>query len=172
MSDRDPVGVLFAWRLRAALDRVVPPVAAPRYQSLATAPRPSLRFAPATLLLAVTGVLALAAFAATGSANPMIWGKQATSVIHAVRTVPAAPPADAGPSVSPAPAAAPPRKAPQAAPAPPSAEHRASPWPEPSERPERSPSPAPRESPPPDGGTYGGRSPSPSPSPSPTPHDG
>jgi hypothetical protein len=169
-TERDPAGPLFAWRLRAALDRVVPPGAPPRYQSLSTARGPSQRFAPAVLLLAVTGVLALAAFAATGSANPVIWGKQATSVIQAVRTVPAAPPAEAGP-LSPAPAA-PPRKAPQAALAPPPAEHHASPRPEPSERPVPSPSPEPRESPPPDGGSNGERSPSPSPSPSPTPHDG
>src|SRR5579859_7103599 len=83
-TEGDPLGPAFTWRLRAALDRVVPPPAPPRYQSAASASTGPLRFAPAALAVAVAGFVALTAFATTGSANPVVWTERATSTIESV----------------------------------------------------------------------------------------
>jgi hypothetical protein len=163
-TERDPLGPAFSWRLRAALDRVVPPQVPPRYQSAKHAPAP-LRFAPAALAAAVAGIVALAAFATTGSANPVVWTQRVTSTIGSAGHAPSAVPS---PEESPTPQTESPHP-PAAAPPAHTPEHEASPHP--SEAPERSSSPAPRESPAPSDDHFGTPSPTSSPSPSPSPHD-
>jgi hypothetical protein len=171
-TEGDPLGPTFTWRLRAALDRVVPPQTPPRYLSAANASAAPLRFAPAALAAAVAGIVALAAFATTGSANPVVWTQRVTSTIGSAGHAPAAVPS---PEVSPSPRNESPHP-PAAAPPAHTPEHEASPQPEPSETPERSPSPEPHQSPEPSDDHSGTASPSPSPSPSPgpspSPHDG
>jgi hypothetical protein len=162
------------WRLRIALDRVMPPFSPPRYQARRASLFRPWRFAPATLALAITGVLALSAYAATGSANPAVWGQRAESTIQAVRLIPAATPGATGPSSSQPPAATVPGPAaksqspsprhpessdgeqhdryaePPASPEPSGSHHH---WNPPSPSPKPSPSPSPSPSPdPPNGG--------------------
>lgn len=148
-TDRDPLGPGFAWRLRSELDRVRPLWSSPRY--LGPMRRSGAwRVAPAALAVALTSLLGLTAFAATGSANPAIWTERVVTIIHPVPPTPT-------PETTPAPPAV---KA-----APPPAAHNASPKPserpEPSEGSQPSLSPQPRESPEP----TGDRSPTASPSP-------
>ncbi|HSP10153.1 MAG TPA: hypothetical protein VLU92_11215 [Candidatus Dormibacteraeota bacterium] len=166
-TEGDPLGPAFTWRLRSALDRVTPPRTPPRYLSASIARSAPLRFAPAALAAALAGVVVLAAFATTGSANPVVWTQRAVSSIESAGHTPAVVP---GPESSPSPGTESPQAPAVAAPthAP---EHEGSPQPEPSEAPERSPSPQPRESPEPVGHS-GTSSPAPSESPSPNPHDG
>jgi len=122
-TENDPLGPRFAWRLRFELDRVQPRFSPPRY---ATRARVSpWRFAPVALAIGITGILGLTAYAATGSANPVVWTERARSVIEAV------PP-------SPTPESTPTPNAPKAAP--PAAPTRGT-------SPEPSGSPEPRESP-------------------------
>jgi hypothetical protein len=96
----DLLGPGFAWRLRAALDRVQPPQNAPSY--LSVTPRGALRTvflraAPA-VAVGVAGLM-LTAYAATGSPNPVIWTQNAasaiTSITHAPEPVPTAEPSSA-----------------------------------------------------------------------------
>ncbi|HUZ86245.1 MAG TPA: hypothetical protein VNF26_04790 [Candidatus Baltobacterales bacterium] len=166
-TERDSLGPAFDWRLRSALDRVAPPHTPPRYLSASVARSAPFRFAPAALAAAVAGVVALAAFATTGSANPVVWTQRAASSLesagHSPALVPILQMSPSPQTESPRPpAAAPPARAP---------EHEASPNPEPSQAPERSSSPEPGESPGP-GDHSGTSSPTPSSSPSPSPHDG
>jgi hypothetical protein len=148
------------WRLRIALDRVMPPFSPPRYLVHRQTRISAWRLAPASLALAMTGVLALSAYAATGSANPAVWGQRAASTIESVRLAPAVVPA--GPSAPAQPAAAP-----RAAASPSQGTHDGHSKPEPSDHHSGSGQP---------GGTptaSGSRhSPSPSPSSSPSPQWG
>jgi len=122
------LGPGFAGRLRSELDRVQPAWSSPRY--LGPARRfGAWRVAPAALAIALTGLLGLTAFAATGSANPAVWTERVVTVIH-----PAAP--TATPESTPSPTQ------PQAAPPVQPTEK-----PEPSDRPEQTSSPQPIESP-------------------------
>lgn len=96
----DLLGPGFAWRLRAALDRVQPPHDAPRYLSVnpgGTLRTVSMRAAPA-VAVGVAGLL-LTAYAATGSPNPVIWTQNAasaiTSITHAPEPSPMAEPGSA-----------------------------------------------------------------------------
>ena len=161
-TEDDPLGPAFTWRLRSALDRVVPPHTPPRYLSASIARPAPFRFAPAALAAAVAGVVALGAFATTGSANPIVWTQRAAASIESAGHAPAASPSPSPETESPRPVVAPPTHAP---------EHEASPQPEPSEAPERPSSPEPSSSPKPDG-DGGSGSPEPSASPSPGSHDG
>lgn len=165
-TEDDPLGPAFTWRLRSALDRVVPPHTPPRYLSASVARPAPFRFAPAALAAAVAGVVALGAFATTGSANPIVWTQRAAASIESAGHAPAAAPS---PQASPSPEKESPR--PQAVPPPThDPEHEASPQPEPSEAPERPSSPEPSSSPRLDGES-GSNSPEPSASPS-SSHDG
>lgn len=119
-------------RLRSELDRMVPRPVAPRYAT-SRAPAAAWRLAPVVLAIAFTGILALTAFAATGSPNPVVWTQRVQTVINP----PAPTPADEG-----APPQQPEHHA-TAAPAPPKQQES----PEPSERPAPAQSPQPRESP-------------------------
>jgi hypothetical protein len=161
-TEDDPLGPAFTWRLRSALDRVAPPHTPPRYLSASIARPAPFRFAPAALAAAVAGVVALGAFATTGSANPIVWTQRAAASIESAGHAPAASPSPSPETESPGPVVAPPTQAP---------EHEASPQPEPSEAPERPSSPEPSSSPKPDG-DGGSGSPEPSASPSPGSHDG
>lgn len=122
-------------RLRRELDRMVPRPVAPRYAT-SRAPVAAWRLAPVALAVAFTGILALTAFAATGSPNPVVWTQRVQTVINP----PAPTPADEGTSPPQ------PEHHATAAPAPPKQAES----PEPSERPEPAQSPEPRESPEPE----------------------
>lgn len=162
-SDRDPLGPYFPWRLRSELDRVQPRWSSPRYLT----PRVrAWRLAPAALALALTGLLGVTAYAATGSANPTVWTERVETIFHPT------PP-------TPTPESGPPAAAPQAVPPP---IHKATAAPsqkaEPSDRslgggsPQPSHSPEPRESPEPgdDHSRPGSNLASPNPTPTPSDH--
>jgi hypothetical protein len=158
-SNRDPIGPGFEWRLKAALDRVTPPVSTPRYLS-ATAGVRTLHLAPFALAAAATALLALSATAATGSPNPVVWTERATTTIESVGHPAATPSIEPGQ----------PAKVQRGAPGPTSThqpEHKASPKPEPSESPEPTDSSSGDHT-----GSVSGTSPTrPSPTPSPTRDD-
>ena len=103
------------------------------------------------------GLVALTAFVATGSPNPVVWSERIVTVIEPASAPQATPPSVASQTPSPREAVAPP---------PPT--HHETPQAEPSEKPEASPTPEAHESPEPsgDGGggsdDHGGASPSPS----------
>jgi len=150
----------FEWRLKVALDRIVPPPSFPRYASKPMGGLRPWRIAPALLASATAILVALAATATTGSPNPAVWTGDAASTIGAVGHV-----AEASPSPQPTPPpppAAAPRKA--AAPAPPyQPVKKQSPEPSSPDRPEESPRPQPTVSPSPSDDHWGSTSPSPSP---------
>ena len=94
--ERGALGPGFERRLRSALDSVVPPsqrLSNARYRSHASVrSRRPWRFAPALVAIGVVGVVALSAFAATGSSNPVVWTQRATSTIRSVSHIPEASP--------------------------------------------------------------------------------
>jgi hypothetical protein len=152
MSKTDPGGLhptLIA-RLRAELNRVRPPDAEPRYLT-SSAPVGGWRLAPVMLAIAFTGILALTAFAATGSPNPAVWTNRVETIISP-------------PSPSPSPEAEPTQSHSQGVPAAPPA-HRPTAPPTESAEPTSSPE---HESPQPNDDHD---SPNPSPSPSSSPSD-
>jgi hypothetical protein len=153
----------FEWRLRAALDRITPPLALPRYASMSVSGVRPWRVAPYLLAAATAVLFALAATATTGSPNPAVWTSQAGSTITAVEHA-AAPSPSPTPSPAPPPAAS--RKVAAAAPTH-QPEHSAAPRPEPSDRPQESPRAQPTASPSPWPEHSATSSPSPSPTPSP-----
>jgi len=80
-TDHDALDPLLEARLRAELSAVRPPSSPPRYTT-AAAPIRAWRFAPVALAIAFTGILALTAFAATGSPNPAVWTNRVETVIN------------------------------------------------------------------------------------------
>lgn len=82
-TERDPLGPGFGRRLRRELDRIQPVHSLPRY---ATRHRRPLRLAPIALAGGIAGILALTAFAATGSPNPAVWTQRVMTVIEANST--------------------------------------------------------------------------------------
>ena len=129
-TDPETFGADFSARLRQEMDRIEPPGGTPRYISMAGAGRLSaLRLAPFALAIALTGILGLTAWAATGSTNPSVWTNRVETVI--------APPS---PAAGPSPTGTPPEKQRSAPAAPP---RQASPVP--SERPEPTNSPEPED---------------------------
>lgn len=158
---KHPIAPGFDWRLKAALDRVTPPPAMPRYAM--ARPFKPWRLAPIALAGAATVLLALTAVAATGSANPVVWSQRAASSIeavgHATETSPSpAPTPENSPSTT--------RSGPAAAPTRGSG---SKPTAKPTERPEQ-PSRS-TSSPIPTDEHSGSSSPTPSPKPSPSPDD-
>lgn len=138
-AEQNPLGAGFEWRLRAALNRVVPPGSPPRYQSVSSPARP-LRLAPLVLAVALTGILSVTASAASGSPNPVVWTQKATSVIRTLSHVPtnvATPQQAPRPAPSRPAAVRPVAAAPHAAPAH-APEHQGWPRPEPTGHPEGS----------------------------------
>src|ERR1700746_4121478 len=85
-------------RLRAELNRVRPPHVEPRYLT-SPAPIRAWRLAPVMLAIAFTGILALTAFAATGSPNPAVWTNRVETVINPPSPTPS-PESEARPSPS------------------------------------------------------------------------
>lgn len=80
-TDPDDLHPTLIARLRAELDRVRPPHTMPRY-AISPPPIGAWRLAPLILAIAFTGILALTAFAATGSPNPAVWTNRVETVIH------------------------------------------------------------------------------------------
>jgi hypothetical protein len=91
IPERELLGPGFERRLKAALDKVVPPsplLASARYRM--SAPRRigrAWRFAPA-LVAAGAAVMAISATAATGSPNPSVWRDRAGTVFQSVTHLP------------------------------------------------------------------------------------
>jgi hypothetical protein len=141
-TDPDPLDPLLEARLRAELSAVRPPSSEPRYVT-AAAPIRAWRLAPVMLAIAFTGILALTAFAATGSPNPAVWTNRVETVINPPSPSPSPEPATSSEGAP----ATPPARTPTAAPTE-SAEPTSSPEhesPEPSddhESPSASPSPS------------------------------
>jgi hypothetical protein len=174
IGEHSPLGPGFDRRLRAALDRVVPPtphVMSARYRMLGAPARRALRLVPTLTVVVVVGVVSITAFAATGSANPVVWTQRAAASIQSVSHIPAVSPEI--PETSPAakhsptsgqPAGGTAKSTPSHSPdsqqshGEPSDHPEGSPHPEPSDHPWPSPSPEP-----------GDHHPSPSPWPSPWP---
>jgi hypothetical protein len=148
IGERDQLGPGFEWRLKAVLDRVVPPprLSSPRYQSASVSFRRHA-LAPALLAIAMSGLLALSATAATGSPNPAVWEQKAATTIHSVSHAQSSPATDQKPS----PAATRATGGAQVAPAPRTLTHavrpEGSPTPEPSGRHHESSWPVPTASP-------------------------
>ena len=78
-TEGDPLGPGFGRRLHRELDRIQPGRSLPRY---ATRRRRPLRLAPIALAGGIAGMLALTAFAATGSPNPAVWTQRVVTVIE------------------------------------------------------------------------------------------
>lgn len=149
-TDEEPLGPIFDYQLRSALDRVQPRFSAPRY---ARAGRlPGWHLAPVALAIAITGVLALSVSAATGKVNPAVVMNRISTAIE--------PTAEPSQTPEPTPKESPKAIAPvQAAPQPEPKE-----TPEPSERPEpvqSASTPAPTPEPVDDGSVVTNPSPSP-----------
>ena len=90
ITDRGRLGPGFERRLKTALDSVVP--SAPLFaRYFVTTPAQSgrpWRFASALVGIGAVGVMALSAFAETGSANPVVWTQRAASTIQSVSHIP------------------------------------------------------------------------------------
>jgi hypothetical protein len=80
-TDPDELDPLLEARLRSELNRMRPPDGEPRYLTSPT-PIRAWRLAPVMLAIAFTGILALTAFAATGSPNPAVWTNRVETVIN------------------------------------------------------------------------------------------
>jgi hypothetical protein len=107
IADRDPLGPDFDLRLRAALDRIVPPTPYPsgaRYKLMAISlNRRTLGLASLLAAACAAGVVLLSGFAATGSPNPVVWSQRAAATIRSVGHIPEATkaePAQTSPSIS------------------------------------------------------------------------
>jgi hypothetical protein len=81
-TERDPLGEGFDWRLRAELNRIQPRFSSPRYLSPDAHRIGTWRLAPAGLALGIIGILGLSAYAATGSANPVVWTQRIVTTIE------------------------------------------------------------------------------------------
>lgn len=88
--ERGALGPGFDRRLKVALDAVVPSAPLFARYFLITPVRSSRpwRFASALVGVGAVGVMALSAFAETGSANPMVWTQRAASTIQSVSHIP------------------------------------------------------------------------------------
>jgi outer membrane biosynthesis protein TonB len=177
--EKDELGPGFEKRLKAALDRVVPPsplLSTARYRSApAWLPSRRWRLAPALAIAVGAAGVALTAVAATGSPNPVIWTERAGFAIESVSHIPgASPKAHQSPRPEPSRGSTPGQETEPSHPTPSSGrEVEPSPSPEPTERSEASPRPEPSTTP----HENPESSPSPEPSqggdqtPSPTPDD-
>ena len=92
ITERSTLGRPFERRLRAALDRIVPPTphfAGARYRSMILPGRSGRiwRLAPALVGIAAIGIMATSATVATGSTNPAVWTQKAESTIKSVRHI-------------------------------------------------------------------------------------
>src|SRR6267378_2880084 len=83
-TESDPLGRSFEWRLSNELNRVRPRWSSPRYLDATPHRVGAWRLAPAALVAGVIGILALSAFAATGSANPVVWEQRIVTTIQPI----------------------------------------------------------------------------------------
>jgi hypothetical protein len=174
IPENEKLGPGLEGRLKAALDKVVPPspmLSSARYRTgnVKTLTR-AWRFAPALVAIVAAGAV-LTATAATGSPNPAIWRDRAGTVIQNVGHFASSSP-KATKSPKPEPRESPDNGTVQSHPTP-SSGHALEPRqsPEPTERPEPSSSPEPTEQPEPSptdssGGNDSGAGSGPSPTPS------
>lgn len=100
--ERELLGPGFERRLKAALDKVVPPsplLASARYRTGATRRMSrAWRFAPA-LVAVGAAAMAITATATTGSPNPSVWRDRAGTVFQSVGHFPGSPKAAESPRV-------------------------------------------------------------------------
>ena len=129
-------------RLRRQLDRVQPLHTSPRYATVRKRAI-ALRLAPAAIAVTLLSLLALSAYAETGSPNPVVWSQRVVTVVAPPKASPTS--TQVPPAIHHESPTARPSKAP---------EHPESP--QPSERPEPTESPEPRESPEPSGSPEAG----------------
>ena len=90
IPERGAMGPGFDRRLKVALDAVVPSAPLFARYFLTTPARSSRqwRFASALVGVGAVGVMALSAFAETGSVNPVVWTQRAASTIQSVSHIP------------------------------------------------------------------------------------
>ena len=81
-TDDDALGPALERRLRRELNRVQPRFSSPRYASAAHPRVRTWRLAPVALGVSLVSILALSAFVATGSANPVVWTQRVVTVIE------------------------------------------------------------------------------------------
>lgn len=107
-TEGGPLGPAFDWRLSVELNRVRPRWSSPRYLNAHPRRIGAWRLAPAGLAAGVIGILALSAYAATGSANPVVWEQRIVTTIQPLvvpeaTPIAPAPPTPAQREVAPAP---------------------------------------------------------------------
>ena len=84
-TEHDPMDRGFEWRLKAALDRVTPPMSSPRYASAVMGGARAWPIGPALVAAGAAMVLlAVTATATTGSYNPAVWAERAGTTIQSV----------------------------------------------------------------------------------------
>jgi outer membrane biosynthesis protein TonB len=84
-TEHDQMDRGFEWRLKAALDRVTPPLSSPRYASAAMGGARAWPIGPALVAAGAAMVLlAVTATATTGSYNPAVWAERAGTTIQSV----------------------------------------------------------------------------------------
>jgi hypothetical protein len=100
ITERGTLGPGFEHRLKTALDSVVPSAPLFARYFLTTTSRSSRpwRFASALVGIGAMGVMALSAFAATGSPSPAVWGQRAVSTIQSVSHIPESSPNQPSPT--------------------------------------------------------------------------
>ncbi|HLQ15745.1 MAG TPA: hypothetical protein VK256_07805 [Candidatus Eisenbacteria bacterium] len=82
-TEHDPMDRGFEWRLKAALDRVTPPMSSPRYASAVMGGARAWPIGPALVAAGAAMVLlAVTATATTGSPNPAVWAERAGTTIQ------------------------------------------------------------------------------------------
>ena len=99
-TDDDALGPALERRLRRELNRVQPRFSSPRYASAAHARVRAWRVAPVALGVSLVSILALSAFVATGSANPVVWTQRVVTVIES-NPPPTSEPSPAQPKAAP-----------------------------------------------------------------------
>jgi hypothetical protein len=169
ITERGTLGPGFERRLKTALDSVVPsaPLFARYFLTTPSQSSRPWRLASALVGIGAMGIMALSAFAATGSPSPAVWGQRAVSTIQSVSHIPESSPNQPSPTPDArlaAPVSQPSNTSP--ATAPPAHQTEPSDKPQPTDRPQESP-PADR-TPPSDGSPPPDTSEHPSPSSEPT----
>ena len=99
-TDDDAFGAVLERRLRRELNRVEPRFSSPRYATAAHPRVRTWRLAPVVLGASLVSILALSAFVATGSANPVVWTQRVVTVIES-NSAPTSEPSPARPKAAP-----------------------------------------------------------------------
>lgn len=138
-TEYDPLGPDLAWRLRAEIDRLLPPDTPPWFQPTPRASNYRWQAITGGFALVILGALALSAVFVTGSTNPGVWTHRAGDATKSTVSEPEASPGpDTSASPSRDPALAPPGAQPlYSSPPPASSAPQASGTPAPSAQPKR-----------------------------------